>query len=44
MNLYLMNGFELKQIIDQAIKKREQDGKVYIEYTDSSEQINFIRL
>ena len=42
-----MNGFGLKQIIDQAINKREQDGKVYInreivEYTGSSEQINFI--
>lgn len=42
-----MNGFGLKQIIDQSIKNKEESGEVYmdrqrVEYTGSSDQINSI--
>ena len=42
-----MNGFGLKQIIQQAIKSKENDGKVYVDrnfvdYIGDSEQINYI--
>lgn len=42
-----MNGFGLKQIIQQAIKSKEENGMVYVdrtfvEYIGNSEQINYI--